>query len=686
MKTRYLTIFIIIVLVFLGVLNYLNHTTSLAFYTSDKKKNQDNNILSLTEQDSGILTIGEKEWLRKQESLIYAADQNAPPLRFVDDADNQYKGVVVDYVNSLSLELGIDIKLQPMVWEDALINLSEGSSDICDMFRSEERAKHYLFTKPIYNLRAIFAIRTNITNTDNVNTWTVATQRGDYVNEYLKSNYPDMKFNYAADVSEALDLLVAGQVDAIAGDEPVVLYQIGKKQLESEVSIIEKPLYDNEVVLAVPKTKPELIPILNKGIASLQSKDQIERIQQKWFGISTPLVQTPDYRNIINKVLIIGGVLILIVIGMSTWNYSLKKLVEVRTRELEKSQNDLQIMFDGMTEYMVIIDMNKRIVNINNAFLGLLGLSKEQVLNRQCEEIFKKFGDFYRSCILDKTLQTGENCEEEIFSKNEVYMIRTRPLIDTIGNLQNIIVVIQNTTSEKISKNQLLQSNKMVAVGQLAAGVAHEIRNPLGIIRTHSFIMKSLFKDKKAVRSLNYIDTAVDRASRIVDNLLGFSRITGDTKELVNLKRLISEVLELQYKNLMNRNIEYALDCDESLKCYTNIESLRHIFINLISNAIDAIGQNGTLTITAKFNETTIILCVEDTGHGIPEEEIEKIFNPFYTTKDPGSGTGLGLYIVYNEIKKLNGEINVISVPNEKTLFKIHLPVEMEGVSNGRIV
>lgn len=631
-------------------------------------------ITDLKNHKNPILTLEEQRWLKEQGSLIYAADNNAPPLRFVDAADNQYKGVVVDYINLLSLELGVNIELHPLLWQDALKSLEEGKSDICDMFRSKERSKHFLFTNPIYNLRAVLVVNSNHRGTSSLESMVLATQKGDYVNEYLINTYPGIKIIQVDNVCSALDLLLDGKVDAVAGDEPVVLYQIKNKNAESTLHIKETPLYEEEVVFAVPKSKPQLVTIINKGIAALNDTNQLERIQQKWFGISAPIVQLPDYSTRIKYILVIAGFLMMIVVGMVTWNYFLKQEVERRTKELLDSKHDLQITFDGMTEYIAVTDLDLKIVNINKSFLDCLGYSQSQVLNRHCREIFQHFNSVNIENMIADTIASGENLEEEITNMGNYYVVRTYPLKDTRGSMKNILIVIQNITKEKISEKQILQANKMAAIGQLAAGMGHEIRNPLGIIRNHSYILRALYEEEKIVRSLDYIDASVERASRIIDNLLEFSRLTGDDKRWIYLKDFITKILELEHKTLMKLNIEYSVACSENIRLYSNIESLKHILINLISNAVDAIGENGSIRITVSSNEERISLSVEDTGKGIPEDELEKIFNPFYSTKDPGKGTGLGLYIVYNEVEKLNGHISVTSIPYEKTVFEISLP------------
>ncbi len=630
-----------------------------------------------------ILTDSEMKWLEDHGSLVYAADRNAPPLRFVDAADGQYKGVVVDYVNSLSLELGVNIEMHPMIWEDALKNLNAGKSDLCDMFISEERSQYYLFTKPIYNLRAVFAVQSGGDPANTISAeraLVIATQKGDYANGYLKETYPKAALRYTNDIAEALALLYKGEVDAVAGDEPVVLCQIDEMGLKGKMKILGKPLYENEVVFAVPKSQPQLITILNKGIDAINKKGQLEKIQQKWFGISAPIVKAPDYERLKTYILIVVGILLSAVAAMITWNYFLKKQVEIRTSELKDNRNELQTIFDGMTEYMAVVGLDKTIVNMNSSFKRALGNNAERQKNKTCFEIMQVYCGSCEECLLDRTYKEIRNCEKEVYINNEAFIIRTYPLSDSFGKTKSALIVVQNTTGEKFAKNQMLQANKMVAVGQLAAGIAHEIRNPLGIIRNHSYIMKASYgSDVRLSKSLECIDKSVARASRIIDNLLNFSRISGENKELINIRGLIQGIIELEQKKLISQNIRTQVVCDSNISCYSNAESLKHILINLISNAADAIHSDGTISLCVSNESNNLVIEVRDTGCGIAKEELEKMFNPFYTTKEPGKGTGLGLYIAYNEVKKLNGDIAVNSRIGEGSIFSIRFPNRLEA-------
>ncbi|WP_312813275.1 transporter substrate-binding domain-containing protein [Sedimentibacter sp.] len=625
------------------------------------------------------LTEDEIKWLKEQEAIIYAANENAPPLRFVDEIDNQYKGVVVDVVNQLSLELGIDIQTVPMKWDDALLSLKEGRTQMCDMFINRERSQHYLFTDPIYNLRTVLLTRADDNfDTGNINSMRIATELGDYANSYLIENYPDAELIYTHNVEEGLELFLNGTVDAVIGDEPIITFLLVERNENLNPKYSNIILYQQEVVFAVAKDKPELVQILNKAIPQLKSKGQLEKIQQKWFGISTPLTDTGNSSELIKTMIIslviasivVGGIFTLIIFN----NFSLQRLVEKRTTELENSRNELQIIFDGISEFMLVVAKDKKVLKINKSFDDYIANNESRFRNVKCTEYISKFCGDCTNCLLDDVYQHKKKVNKEVTVGHDAFEMNFQPLKD--GN-NTILITIKNITLDKINRNKMLQTNKMIAVGQLAAGLAHEIRNPLGIIRTQSYLIRLNEKiDDAAYKSLDYIDVAVKRASKIIDNILSFSRFSSKAEKLIDVNQLIEGLIEIHNEAINKYRIIVNVESNIKEQIQLNVESIEHIILNLISNSIDAMNDGGILGLKTKVEDNIFTIICEDNGSGIDEHNINNIFDPFFTTKELGKGTGLGLFIVYSEVEKLGGKIDVKSKIGEGTTFIITIPLE----------
>lgn len=232
---------------------------------------------------------------------------------------------------------------------------------------------------------------------------------------------------------------------------------------------------------------------------------------------------------------------------------------------------------------------------------------------------------------------------------------------------------LEKTFAEyKVAERRVLQARKMAAIGQLSAGIAHEIRTPLGIIRNAAFLMRRDPSERHIVQ----IEQSVDRANRIIDNLLNFSRISDDRISCVSLAGFMEDLWKLNAKAWDSQAITFTLEGDQTIEAEVYLESLKHVMLNFFSNAVDAMPEGGLLTVTLLENaaEQLVLIKVSDTGMGMSEATIAQLFDPFFTTKDTGKGTGLGLYIAYNEIQKMGAQIAVESTLGAGSSFTVILP------------
>jgi two-component system NtrC family sensor kinase len=228
----------------------------------------------------------------------------------------------------------------------------------------------------------------------------------------------------------------------------------------------------------------------------------------------------------------------------------------------------------------------------------------------------------------------------------------------------------------------------LASLGELSAGVAHEINNPLAIILTESQVMRdtiedisSLSKDDKTelLASLSQTESQVHRCSLITQNLLKFSRRNKSQREMVNLNAFLEDVIRLMDGKAKGMGIQFALDLQKDIPSFPSDPSLlQQVFINLINNATDAHEGKpyGIISIGTRVDNLRhgVEITVGDTGSGISTENMDKIFDPFFTTKAVGKGTGLGLSITYSTVKALGGDITVRSTIGEGTQFNIFLP------------
>jgi signal transduction histidine kinase len=235
----------------------------------------------------------------------------------------------------------------------------------------------------------------------------------------------------------------------------------------------------------------------------------------------------------------------------------------------------------------------------------------------------------------------------------------------------------------KTTQAQLAQSEKMASIGQLAAGVAHEINNPLtGILFYANMKLEIMDPDDPERSEVEAVSEDVKRCKEIVQNLLAYSRQSNPAKDIIHLNDLVDQSLALIRDPKMFRNIEIERNFSEQMVLvHVDRNQISQVIINLVINAVSAMNQKGLLTLTtgrSKFNGKAY-LEVADTGSGIAREQLSKIFDPFFTTKPPGEGTGLGLSTAYGLIKENKGEIRVKQTGPDGTTFVLEFDLHHHG-------
>jgi PAS domain S-box-containing protein len=334
------------------------------------------------------------------------------------------------------------------------------------------------------------------------------------------------------------------------------------------------------------------------------------------------------------------------------------------TLDLKKFRNDLlsakaytDNIIDSMLNSLVVVDRNSNIKNVNTATCNLLGYTEEELINKPMSFIFAK-GYFDELGFNDSSLHdfggTGETIYESRDGKKIRVLFSASIIRNDMGDFQGVVFMAQDITVQ----TEAMRAGHMSSLGELAAGVAHEINNPLNsIINFAQILIDELQSDEQLTEELLFrIMNEGDRVSNIVRSLLSFARESERGKSLVKINNVIQETFALTDTQIFKDSIVLEVDVSESLPpILANSQQLMQVFINIINNARYALNQkypNATpekkLVITAEQkqvdDESVIDVIFHDTGVGIPAQIIDKVINPFFTTKPAGEGTGLGLY------------------------------------------
>jgi PAS domain S-box-containing protein len=364
-------------------------------------------------------------------------------------------------------------------------------------------------------------------------------------------------------------------------------------------------------------------------------------------------------------------------------------------KELTNSRNFLENILESSIDAIVTTDTKGYITYANRSLRELIGLRGHQIIGQHICNYYKDGIDQARE-IMDKLRQFGRirDYEFDMLIGDRIVPIRTSDtlLYDDYGEVVGTMGVFQDITarkklSEKLSATQaeLIQAVKMRALGDLVTGVAHEINNPLMASDTLLYLLESEIDDNPLLKKrVELLGECNKRIQNIVKKLKEFSRLSEFEFTAMDLNDAVLSVMAITRQQLLNQAIELELKLNEDLpRVLGDKNQIEQVLLNFISNARDAMLESPqkVLTIQTGLNQrgNQAELRVSDTGVGMTPEEIEQIFNPFFTTKDSDKGIGLGLSISYRIVEAHQGKIKVKSQPNKGTTFILGLPVYLDG-------
>jgi len=361
--------------------------------------------------------------------------------------------------------------------------------------------------------------------------------------------------------------------------------------------------------------------------------------------------------------------------------------------KMKGSELKYRRIFEGSKDTILIADCEGFIQDVNPAGLELFGCEDKSNLIRHKTfyDIFINKDDY--TDFLDRMKNVG-------FVKDYETQLRgiDGGLIDVLitanfrkdddGEICGFEAIVKDISEWKRVQDRLKEADRLASIGQLAAGLAHELNNPLGIILGYSGILLKELREKDGVRSdIGVISRNAETCKRIVEDLLKFSRRTETRPELLDIHRLIDGVVEMLSYQVEVKGVNIARKYSSSVpEVMLDREKMRQVFMNIIVNAIQAVSPGGEIVIESNCNQSQsrIFISVRDNGVGILEEIRGRIFEPFFTTKEPGEGTGLGLSVSYGIVKEHHGDIIVESEVGRGSTFTVSLPME-RGVRSGHV-
>lgn len=364
--------------------------------------------------------------------------------------------------------------------------------------------------------------------------------------------------------------------------------------------------------------------------------------------------------------------------------------VAVRARQIEEQRRFTGLVIDSLPVGLYVVDREYRIQIWNRKReTGTQGMHRDDVVGRPVFEVLTRQSAEQLKGEFDQIFESGQVSQMDIEvtdpTGDRFYRISKIPMRLGGDAITHVITIGEDVTEWYRIQQRILQNEKLAAVGQLAAGVMHEINNPLATIGACAAALEGRLGDvpgasQGAFREyIDIIDKEVERCTHIVDSLLDFSRPKGMEKRPVGVNTVIEETFFLLKHHTRFKKLTVRRELGDGLpEVLANSEQLVQVLMSLMLNAVDAMeAGNGMLTVRSRLGglrDNEVVVEVQDTGVGIPRAELPKIFEPFYTTKPQGRGTGLGLSICYGIVEDHRGRLEAESQPGLGSTFRVFLP------------
>lgn len=649
------------------------------------------------------LTPAEREYLREKGEIVFVSQTWYPPFEF-KTGDGEPTGMAIELARWMAARAGVPARFTDTTFQQAQEAVLAGEADVLtSFFFSERRARKFNFTRPNFQVPASIFTRfenRDIRSLEDLAGRRVAMQKGDYAHEFLRSRGIAAEIIDADDFGEAAELVVRGQAEAVIGDEQIVLYHLLINGLIDRAKIVGPPLYTGLNCMATAKANPVLTGILDRLAAEAEREGVIDAINEKWLG-SWPGRRYPAWVRYLGAA---AGVALVSVFLVWFWNLRLRQLVGRRTAELElkdKRLAYLSLAVESLGEMVVVTDLDHRITYANSAVERALGYRPEELIGRPSAEFFEgipgnppDLREWIRASRRSPVWRGELNNRRRDGSLIRVYLSLT-PLRDGAGKIIGTVGVSMDITERRELEEQLRHSQKLEAIGQLAGGVSHDFNNILAGALGYLELMKgSISPENELFPQLDAVERLLWRGSELTGALLAFSRKGAWQQEPLDLNRAVREISEI-IERTAGREHELVLRLDPDLRSVFGDRSQIHqVIMNLGLNACEAMSRGGTLTITTRNVESgdriyriqedlkkapAVAVSFADTGPGIDPEIRERIFEPFFSTKEDKTGVGLGLAVVKGIVDRHGGALEVSDQPGRGAVLTVYLPASQEA-------
>ncbi len=607
--------------------------------------------------------------------LIVGYNSQNPPFSYEDD-HYQPTGFIIDVMNIIAENKGLEVIYKQLKERRLIEQLENGQVDmVLGIKYSSTLEDHVDFTDSIFSLSdSLFVPKDNnsVFSLADLNELVVSLSSSSASVETL-DNIHGVKVNVAGSQPDAIEMFLMERSDAYIGNPwttKFLLHELGiKDRFDERIASIQS--YD--LTIAVSKKHIGLLPLLNSELSSLKENKTFQEIHNKWFysyQIDEPWLQ---------KLAVVLGVAVLIAVIINLisflWNQRLKKEVANKTTALTRS---------FLFQEQVLNSVEAGIISFNK--IGNIRLMNERARSLlQGDYIDQNIKDMEYLCdiwtIIETDLISGKYSGEwNAPGKNggdRIIHYDVAPLKNE--NLESVgwIIVFVDVTEQKSLQQKLMIQEKLKALGQLTAGIAHELRNPLTSMKLFIELLPVKIHDQRfRDELLKHVPAEINRLNHLVEDLLDYTRRKEMLKEWIPLKEFLESLLYSFKVNSRSHQVVFVLDIDEGIEWFGDKQRIKQVFINLLMNAVEAVQETEEkiITITSSKESEHYCVSIKDTGLGISKIDQKNLFQPFFTTK--GNGVGLGLYTSYNILREHQAEIELQSKKGVGSIFILKIRKE----------
>lgn len=624
-----------------------------------------------------------------------AAEWALPPFSYVTETGS-LTGASIAIMDKIAAYHNLTFEYIPMNLDQAEKELRAGRIDaIAGLSYSTEKSGQFEFSEPYFTMSDALIVPITKRNTIH----SVSDVRNEHVVLQNRESVIGMLFNLrhtnltlTTNQLSGLQALLQGRADVFIGNKWTADIYLQQFNQQHNFTILEEVIEPADFAIAVRKGDTALLTVMNKTLTTMKAKGEVTKLINDWINpdFAVQITRLQQFVRLLTVILVTTACILLFIY---IWNYRLKKAVQARTEELLTANDYLQEqrqqiadrdafkdqILNNIYTGIVTFDLNFSITSSNSRAGEILRFSSDDIQSLAQSPLLARIlaHEKENGRRQKKQGNTLEKLEIDEEGEWKVIYYRLLTLYDAQKKQTGYLLSMTDRTEEKRLEQKLFVQEKLHALGQLVAGVAHEIRNPLTSIKTFVDMLPAKY-DQPQFREavMEYLPPEIERLNGIVTDLLNYARPRSPSKEPYSTAALLASLLTLLRVVMDKKQITLRQVVQDDLVFWIDPQQIRQVFLNLLLNAIDAIEKqpHKAITITVEQESpATGKITVTDTGSGITPEQMKHIFEPFYTSKH--TGVGLGLPLSYKLVKENAGDLRITSQPGSGTAVTVLLPL-----------